>query len=222
MNPDPRIFVVDDDASVREYLDQLLSAAGYRVETFALARDFLDRERYDGPACLVLDVELPDLNGLELQHMLAASDYWVPIVFITGHGDIPMSVRAMKAGAVDFLSKPFDRKALLLAVEQALEHSRMALRQTGEAALARKLLEKLTPREKETLRHLLTGQLNKQIAADLGISETTVKIHRSRVMHKMRVQSVTDLVRLVEKADLPAHRMGAPTSIRSSAPESKV
>lgn len=217
MDPDPRIFVVDDDDALRECLDQVLSAAGYRVETFALARDFLARERHDGPACLVLDVYLPDLDGLELQQILAASDYWLPIVFLTGRGDIPMSVRAMKAGAVDFLSKPFDRNMLIPAIEQALEYSRLALRQAEESALAKQLLEKLTPREKETLRHLLTGQLNKQIAADLGISETTVKIHRSRVMHKMHVHSVTDLVRLVEKAILPPHRAAASLSKDSGA-----
>ena len=196
------VFVIDDELSVRKSLGRLLKAAGYRVEVFASAREFLQRGLGDEVGCLVLDVQMPDLNGLELQQTLAEADRLLPIVFITGHGDIPTSVRAMKAGATDFLSKPFDEKDLLEAISRAM---RRAGEESGERAAAREArrrLSTLTPREHEVLLHVLAGELNKQIAAALGTSEKTIKVHRGRVMHKMRVQSVADLVRLCEKAGI--------------------
>lgn len=199
---EPIVFVVDDEPSVRKSLDRLLKAAGYRVETFASASEFLARRREDEICCLVLDVQMPDVNGLELQQTLAQSDRPVPIVFITGHGNIPTSVQAMKAGATDFLSKPFDAKDLLAAIDHALEK---AGQESGALAAAREAkgrLAHLTPREREVLLHVLAGEMNKQIAAALGASEKTVKTHRGRVMHKMGVQSVADLVRLCEKAGI--------------------
>jgi FixJ family two-component response regulator len=196
------VFVVDDELSVRKSLGRLLKAAGYRVEVFASAREFLQRGLQDEVGCLVLDVQMPDLNGLELQQALSEADSPLPIVFITGHGDIPTSVRAMKAGATDFLSKPFHEKDLLEAISRALK--RAGEESCGRAAAreAKRRLSTLTPREHEVLLHVLAGELNKQIAATLGTSEKTVKVHRGRVMHKMRVQSVADLVRLCEKAGI--------------------
>ena len=196
------VFVVDDEMSVRKSLRRLLTAAGYEVEVFSSAREFLDRGREEEAGCLVLDIQMPDLNGMELQEALAGTDPPIAIVFITGHGDIPTSVRAMKAGATDFLSKPFDAKDLIDAIERALEK---AGRESGERAAAREakaLIETLTPREHEVLLHVLAGKMNKQIAASLGASEKTIKVHRGRVMHKMRVESVADLVRLCEKAGI--------------------
>jgi FixJ family two-component response regulator len=199
---EPVVFVVDDEASVRKSLGRLLKAAGYRVETFASAQEFLQRPADDALACLILDVQMPGLNGLELQRALLEADRILPIVFITGHGDIPMSVRAMKAGALDFLSKPFDEKDLLEAIRRALEGARQqtAVRAVGDEV--RRRLATLTPREYEVLLQVLTGRLNKQIAAALGAAEKTIKVHRGRVMHKMQVDSVADLVRLCEKAGI--------------------
>ena len=194
------VFVIDDEPSVRKSLGRLLGAAGYRVETFASAGEFMQRQPDDRVGCLVLDVQMPDLNGLELQQALTAGDRCFPIVFITGHGDIPTSVRAMRAGAVDFLSKPFDEKVLLQAIERALERAEQESKTHAESSAVEARLATLTPREREVLMHVLTGQPNKQIAAALGASEKTVKVHRGRVMHKMQVQSVADLVRLCEKA----------------------
>lgn len=197
---EPVVFVVDDEPSVRKSLGRLLRAAGYRVEIFASASEFLAHEREDAICCLVLDVQMPDVNGLELQQALAQSDRPVPIVFITGHGNIPTSVQAMKAGATDFLSKPFDAKDLLAAIDHALEKAGQESGALAAAREAKQRLATLTPREHEVLLHVLAGEMNKQIAAALGTSEKTVKVHRGRVMHKMRVQSVADLVRLCEKA----------------------
>jgi FixJ family two-component response regulator len=196
------VFVIDDEPSVRKSLGRLLKAAGYHVEVFASAREFLEREWRNETGCLVLDLQMPDLNGLELQQALAQTDRSLPIVFITGHGDIPTSVRAMKAGATDFLPKPFDQKDLLESIERALQK---AGQESGERAAAREAgarISTLTPREHEVLLHVLAGEMNKQIAAALGTSEKTIKVHRGRVMHKMQVQSVADLVRLCEKAGI--------------------
>lgn len=197
---EPTVFVVDDEPSVRKSLGRLLKAAGYRVEAFASAKEFLQSGPHDGVGCLVLDVQMPDLNGLELQQALVASERGLPIVFITGHGDIPTSVRAMKAGALDFLSKPFHEKDLLEAIGRGLEKAEEESKRRAEAAEVEKRLATLTPREHEVLLHVLTGQLNKQIAGALGASEKTIKVHRGRAMHKMQVQSVAELVRLCEKA----------------------
>jgi FixJ family two-component response regulator len=198
--PEPTVFVVDDEASVRKSLGRLLKAAGFRVEVFASAGEFLRRQPDLGGGCVVLDVQMPDLNGLDLQKALAAADRPLPIIFITGHGDIPTSVRAMKAGATDFLAKPFDQKDLLAAIGRALQQSQKESKGYDESAEAKRRLATLTPREGEVLLHVLAGLLNKQIAAALGASEKTIKVHRGRVMHKMQVQSVADLVRLCEKA----------------------
>ena len=196
------IYVVDDEPSVRKSLGRLLRAAGYRVEAFASAREFLQHRAGEEAACLVLDVQMPDLNGLELQEALAETDRLLPIVFVTGHGDIPTSVRAMKAGAADFLSKPLDEKDLLDAIAHALEKVGQESGERAAAREARQLLSTLTPREHEVLLHVLAGELNKQIAAALGASEKTIKVHRGRVMHKLMVKSVADLVRLCEKGGI--------------------
>ncbi|UCE03690.1 MAG: response regulator transcription factor [Candidatus Latescibacterota bacterium] len=196
------VFVVDDESSVRKSLERLLRAAGYHVESFASADEFLRGEPEERIGCLVLDVKMPDLDGLELQQVLAEADRCLPIVFITGHGDIPTSVRAMKAGAVDFLAKPFDADDLLAAIERALEAAGNQASKRAERAEIERRLAALTPREQEVLRHVITGQLNKQIAADLGTSEKTIKVHRGRAMRKMQVQSVAELVRLCEKVGI--------------------
>lgn len=198
--PRPVVFVIDDESSVRKSLGRLLTAAGFRVEAFASAQEFLQHPPDDVISCALLDVEMPGLNGLELQQTLVAAHRGLPIVFITGHGDIPTSVRAMRAGAVDFLAKPFDEKDLLAAVTRALEKAGQEQQTRAESAVAEARLATLTPREHQVLLHVLTGELNKQIAAALGASVKTIKVHRGRVMHKMQVQSVADLVRLCEKA----------------------
>jgi FixJ family two-component response regulator len=194
----PTIFVVDDDASVRKSLTRLLMSAGYAVEAFASAREFLASERLPGPGCLILDVRMPDLTGLDLQHALAGAPHRIPIVFITGHGDIAMSVRAMKDGAVDFLPKPFDDKDLLDAIHRAVAKDVRDLgREAGVTDIQRRV-DLLTPRETEVFALVVTGMLNKQIAGALGIGEKTVKVHRARVMEKMRAGSVAELVRLAD------------------------
>jgi FixJ family two-component response regulator len=198
----PVVFVVDDDVSVRESLELLILSAGWRPETFASAEDFLERSRSDGPSCLVLDVALPDLNGLELQRRIVDRTD-MPIIFITGHGDVPTTVRAMKAGAVEFLTKPFGDDVLRNAIGQAIEHSRAARAHEAELRALRERHESLTPREREIMGLVVSGLLNKQIGAELGISEITVKAHRGRVMRKMQVASLADLVRVAAALEVP-------------------
>lgn len=195
----PAIFIVDDDPSVRKSLYRLMTVYGFRVETFGSAQEFLNAGGSDTPGCLILDVRLPGLDGLELQKILADRGSALPVVFITGHGDIPMSVRAMKAGAIDFLAKPFSEEDLLNAVEQAIEKSRLEGVLATDIAGIHERLALLTAREAEVLRYVATGQLNKQIASTLGISEKTVKVHRGRVMEKLQARSIADLVRMMEK-----------------------
>jgi FixJ family two-component response regulator len=206
----PTVFLVDDDDSVRRALSRLIKSAGYAVQAFASARDFLEYWRItnEGPACLVLDVRMPGLSGLDLQHELLASNALLPIIFITGHGDIPMSVKAMKEGAVDFLPKPLKDKELLNAIEQALSRADHGLREQKELEYVQRRLKTLTPREREVMTLVVRGLLNKQIAFELGTVEKTVKVHRARVMEKMEVQSLADLVRLAEKVGLAAKKKG--------------
>jgi FixJ family two-component response regulator len=198
---EPIVYVVDDDLSVRQALSSLVRSVGLRVETFASARDFLRHARPDAPSCLVLDVLLPDSSGLDLPSELRTADTQVPIIFITGHGTIPMSVRAMKAGAVEFLTKPFREEELITAIQQALARDEAARENRAELAELRKRFEKLTARERDVLALVVTGRLNKQIAADLGTAEQTIKVHRGRIMRKLDVGSVAELVRLVERLD---------------------
>lgn len=200
MADDPLVYVVDDDLSVREALRSMIRSVGLRCETFASAREFLGHARADGPACLVLDVQLPDLSGLDLPAELSSRGTDIPTVFMTGHGTIPMSVRAMKAGAVEFLTKPFSGDDLLSAIHQALDRDRVARRTRAAAAAVTAQLEKLTPRERDVLDLVVAGRLNKEIAASLGIVEQTVKQHRGRIMRKLGARSVTDLVRIAEHA----------------------
>jgi FixJ family two-component response regulator len=197
------VFVVDDDISVRESLEALIRVAGWTPETFSSAREFLARPREDSPCCLVLDVELPDLSGLELQTIVATDRADMPIIFITGHGDIPMSVRAMKAGAVEFLTKPFEAEVLLDTVGRAIERSREALAGAAELRRLRERYAVLTPREREVLTWVVAGLLNKQVGAQLGMSEATVKAHRGQVMHKMQAGSLAELVRFATRLAIP-------------------
>jgi FixJ family two-component response regulator len=205
---EPRIFVVDDDPSVRTSLANLLAAEDHAVEIFASAAEYLARVPHPGPACLVLDVQLPDLDGLALQRQLVEEGRMEQIVFITGHGDLPMGIGAMKRGAVDFLSKPFRDDELLAAVAQALARSADDCRQRVEVVESRARLAKLTPREFEVLRLVIAGRLNKEIGAELGVTIRTIKTHRARVMQKVAVISVAELVRLAQKAGVaPAERV---------------
>jgi FixJ family two-component response regulator len=192
----PIVFVVDDDVSVRESLELLIETAGWRPETFASATAFLARARVDRPSCLVLDVSLPDLNGLELQTRIAGDRLDMPIIFITGYGDVPMTVKAMKAGAVEFLTKPFSDDVLLSAIAGALERSRAALGHEARVCEVRTRYESLSRREREVMTLVVSGLLNKQIGGELHISEITVKAHRGKVMRKMKADSVADLVKM--------------------------
>ena len=200
----PIVFVVDDEARVRDSLDCLLRSVGLRVETFPSARDFLRRPLPDAPACLVLDIRMPGQSGLDLQQELLGTERVIPIIFITGHGDIPMSVRAMKAGAVEFLTKPFRDQDLLDAIHQAIERDRTALQRQAELAKVQARYESLTPREREVMRLVVGGMLNKQIAAELGTAQATVKIQRASVMRKMKAASVVQLARLAGKLGIEA------------------
>jgi FixJ family two-component response regulator len=207
VNPEePIVFAVDDDASMREALSRLFRSIGMRAQIFASAQDFLGFKRPDAPACLVLDVRLPGLSGLDLQRELAAADCTIPIIFITGHGDIPMSVEAMKAGAVEFLTKPFRDQALLDAIHRAIRQDIANRKHRGEIAEQRARYGLLTQREREVLALVVTGLLNREIAAELGTTEFTVKVQRRRVMQKMRVGSVAELVRMAEKLGIPSPR----------------
>jgi FixJ family two-component response regulator len=198
----PIVFVVDDDISVRESLELLIEFAGWQPETFASAAEFLARPRTATPNCLVLDVSLPDLNGLELQKLLVSERSDLPIIFITGHGDVPMTVQAMKAGAAEFLTKPFDDEVLLTAIRHAIKHSAAVLDDQAEISALRNSYESLTPREQEVLRLVVAGMLNKQIGLKLGISEITVKAHRGKMMQKMKADSLADLVKTAVRLGL--------------------
>ena len=196
------VFVVDDDASMRTGLSRLLCSAGYQCEAFESAEAFLRRERHPGLGCLVLDLRMPQMTGLELQERLGRLGYHLPIIFLTGHGDIPHSVQAVKHGAVNFLTKPVDEEALLPSIKEALARSRQLLAAANEETAILQRTETLSPREFEVMQRVIAGALNKQIAAHLGIAEKTVKIHRGQVMEKMGVHSVAELVRLCESASI--------------------
>jgi FixJ family two-component response regulator len=199
----PIVFVVDDDPSVRRSIKRLIGSVGLQVELFGSAQEFLLSKRPDAPSCLVLDIRLPGISGLDFQHKLAEANIHIPIIFITAHGDIPMTVRAMKAGAVEFLTKPFREQDLLDAIQPALERDRARRQGEAEIAVLRERFESLTPREREVLPWVVSGLLSKQIADAIGTSEASVKVHRSQLMRKMAADSVADLVRMAEKMGIP-------------------
>jgi FixJ family two-component response regulator len=208
---DAVIAIVDDDPSVREGLSSLIRSAGLRIETFASAPEFLDHVGANVPSCLVLDLQLPGLSGLDLQKRMAEVGLEIPIIFLTGHGNIPASVQAMKAGAVEFLTKPFDEQDLLRAIGEAVERDRQKRRQHAQMRALQSRYESLTAREQEVMQQVISGLLNKQIAAELNIAEYTVKIHRGRVMRKMHAESLADLVRMAENLQIRSHRRSTRT-----------
>lgn len=198
----PLVFVIDDDPGVRAAMQRLLRSVGLTAETFAAAQDFLKRPRHDGPSCLVLDVRLPGLSGLELQGKLLESSISIPIIFVTAHGDIPMTVKAMKSGAVEFLTKPVRDQDLLDSIHRALEQDRVAKQQQNEISELRRRFEHLTSRERQVMRLVVSGMATKEIASSLGTSEVTAKVHRSQMMHKMRATSLVELGRIAEKLNV--------------------
>ncbi len=207
MNETPSIvFVIDDDDSVRRALRRLIHSVGLQVELFGSAREFLERQWPAVPSCMILDIRLPGISGLDFQRRLTEAKIHIPIIFITGHGDIPMTVRAMKAGAVEFLPKPFNDQDLLDAIHQALERDRVRRQQEAEIATLRERFESLTPREQEVLPWVISGLLNKQIAAEIGTTEATVKVHRSQLSRKMGAESIADLVRMAERIGIPVRK----------------